>query len=80
MIHLWLKHYVYNRVSIPGKPAGIRENMATFIVSAFWHGFYPFYYVMFFFCAFLTELAKEIYRSRIFFRWIPYRLKCVLAK
>jgi lysophospholipid acyltransferase len=80
MIHLWLKNYVYNRVMVKGRKAGFRESMATMIVSAFWHGFYPFYYVMFFFCTFLNELAKEIFRSRIFFRPIPSKLKCVLAK
>lgn len=80
MIHLWLKHYVYNRVIIPGKRPGLKENMATFIVSAFWHGFYPFYYVMFFFCAIFNELCKEIYRSRYLFRFIPYPLSSILAK
>lgn len=80
MIHLWLKHYVYNRVATPGKRAGFKENMTVFIISAFWHGFYPFYYVMFFFSAFFNELAKEIYRSRVFFKFIPYPLNCILAK
>ena len=55
------------------------NNLAVFITSAFWHGFYPFYYVMFFFSAILSELAKDIYRSRILFRWIPYPLNCILA-
>jgi hypothetical protein len=43
----------------------------TFIVSAFWHGFYPFYYVMFFVAAILGELTKDLYKSRIFFAFIP---------
>lgn len=55
------------------------NNLAVFITSAFWHGFYPFYYVMFFFSAILSELAKDIYRSRILFRWIPYPLNSILA-
>lgn len=66
-IHLWLKHYVYNRTLVKGKRPGMMNNMAVFICSAFWHGFYPFYYVMFFFCALLGELSKDIYRSRVFF-------------
>ncbi len=53
--------------------------MAVFITSAFWHGFYPFYYVMFFFAAILSELVKDIYRSRILFRWIPYPVNSILA-
>ncbi len=55
------------------------NNFAVFITSAFWHGFYPFYYVMFFFSAILGEIAKDIYRSRILFRWIPYPLNSILA-
>ena len=45
--------------------------MATLLISAFWHGFYPFYYFMFAQAAMLVECAKEIYRARIFFDWIP---------
>jgi lysophospholipid acyltransferase len=80
MIHVWLKHYVYNRVIIPGKKPGMRENLATFIISAFWHGFYPFYYIMFFLCAFFAELTKEIYRSRVFFRNIPSPINSLMAQ
>ena len=45
--------------------------MSTFIVSAFWHGFYPFYYVMFFFAAVLNEISKDLYKARYLFRVIP---------
>lgn len=80
MIHIWLKHYVYNRTLVNGQKPGLVNSMAVFIVSAFWHGFYPFYYVMFFFCAFLGELAKDVYRSRIYFSFIPHPLSSILAK
>lgn len=43
-----------------------------FGVSAFWHGFYPFYYFMFFQCACIVELSKDIYRARALFSWVPY--------
>jgi len=36
-----------------------------------WHGFYPFYYIMLFFCAVSIELAKDIYRAKFLFRFIP---------
>lgn len=36
----WLQHYVYERV-----PAF--KMLATYFISAFWHGFYPGYYLMF---------------------------------
>ena len=41
------------------------------LISAFWHGFYPFYYVMFFNAALFVELSKDIYRSRILFQGMP---------
>lgn len=78
-IHLWLKYYIYNRTLVPGKRPGLMNNMAVFITSAFWHGFYPCYYMIFFFAAILSELAKDIYRSRILFRWIPHPLSSILA-
>jgi len=43
----WLKNYVYLRVTPRGKKPGFRSAMATFITSAFWHGFYPGYYLTF---------------------------------
>ena len=54
--------------------------MSTFIVSAFWHGFYPFYYVMFFFAAIMNEVAKDLYKSRIIFsKFIPKELHWFVA-
>lgn len=55
----------------PGKKAGLFETMVTFGVSAMWHGLYPFYYIMFFFCALIVELSKEVYRSRALFSFLP---------
>ena len=43
-------------------------------VSAVWHGFYPYYYYMFFLCALLVELTKDVYRARILFSFIPQSL------
>ena len=59
------------RLVKPGKRPGAFENMVTFMVSAFWHGFYPFYYVMFFFAGIMSELAKDIFKARILFSFIP---------
>jgi len=50
--------------------------MATFVVSAFWHGFYSSYYVMFVFAAILSEVNKDIFKSKILFSryfFYPYR-------
>jgi len=61
-----------------GKPT-LAISLGTFAVSAFWHGFYPFYYVMFFMSAVFVELAKDIYRCRILFNFIPEVLRHPLA-
>jgi lysophospholipid acyltransferase len=78
-VHLWLKFYVMGRLCAPGKRPGAFENMMTFIVSAFWHGFYPFYYVLFFFAALLVEVSKDIFKARYLFRFIPSVLRPVVA-
>ena len=70
-VHLWLKRHVQERVLQPGKKAGLKETMITFTISAIWHGLYPFYYIMFFYCALIVELSKEIFRSRSLFSFIP---------
>jgi lysophospholipid acyltransferase len=61
-----------------GKPT-LAVSLGTFAISAFWHGFYPFYYVMFFMSALFVELAKEVYRCRILLSFIPEGLRHPLA-
>lgn len=53
--------------------------MITFIVSAFWHGVYPFYYPMFFNAAILNEINKDLYRMWFVFAWIPTPLRLFLC-
>ena len=53
--------------------------MLTFLVSAFWHGFYPFYYIMFFLAAVLSEVAKDIFKARSLFSFIPGPLRHLLG-
>jgi len=48
-------------------------------VSAFWHGFYPFYYFMFFNLVFMVELSKDIYRSKALFSFMPNWAQVFLA-
>ena len=43
----WLRHYVYERISTPGKKSGFFERTATLAFSALWHGFEPGFYVSF---------------------------------
>ena len=55
--HRWLRRYVYDRVPLP-----ILRLPTTFLISAFWHGFYPGYYLSFLSSVALTESARAIRR------------------
>ena len=55
----WLRNYKYMRVTPKGKKPGFRASLATFETSAFWHGFYPGYYLSFVLAAFLQTIAKS---------------------
>jgi len=54
----WLRNYVYLRVTPKGKKPGFRASLATFVTSAFWHGFYPGYYLTFVLASFFQTIAK----------------------
>lgn len=55
----WLRNYIYLRVTPRGKKPGFRASMATFVTSAFWHGFYPGYYLSFILASFVQTVAKS---------------------
>jgi lysophospholipid acyltransferase len=59
----WLRNYMYLRVTPRGKKPGFRASMATFVTSAFWHGFYPGYYLTFVLASFVQTVAKS---------WLPW--------
>jgi lysophospholipid acyltransferase len=59
----WLRNYMYLRVTPKGKKPGFRASLATFVTSAFWHGFYPGYYLSFILAAFVQTVAKSKYES-----------------
>ncbi|PLB49501.1 MBOAT family protein [Aspergillus steynii IBT 23096] len=58
----WLRNYVYLRVTPKGKKPGFRASLATFATSAFWHGFYPGYYLTFVLGSFIQTGAKNFRR------------------
>lgn len=43
-INTWLRHYVYLRISPPGKKPSSAAVMWTYVMSSLWHGFHPGYY------------------------------------
>lgn len=55
----WLRNYMYLRVTPKGKKPGFRASLATFVTSAFWHGFEPGYYMAFVLAAFIQTVAKS---------------------
>jgi lysophospholipid acyltransferase len=57
----WLRNYMYLRVTPRGKKPGFRASMATFVTSAFWHGFYPGYYLSFVLASFVQTVAKSLF-------------------
>lgn len=58
----WLRNYIYLRVTPKGKKPGFRASLATFGTSAFWHGFYPGYYLTFLTASFTQTVAKNCRR------------------
>jgi lysophospholipid acyltransferase len=55
----WLRNYIYLRVTPKGKKPGFRASMATFVTSAFWHGFESGYYMSFVLASFIQNVAKS---------------------
>lgn len=50
---------MYLRVTPKGQKPGFRATLATFVTSAFWHGFYPGYYLAFVLASFVQTAAKN---------------------
>ncbi|OQR96113.1 lysophospholipid acyltransferase [Thraustotheca clavata] len=73
-VALWLNTYVYQRVALKkGKPTAF-STLASFLVSALWHGLAPGYYIFFIMGALYIEVAKHIRRRyRSFFHYTEDR-------
>lgn len=56
---VWLRKYIYERVQSKNPQIPL---LATYVTSAFWHGFYPGYYLFFLSGGVLTEIAREARR------------------
>lgn len=55
--NLWLRRYVYDRA-----PLGVNLYF-TYLISAFWHGFYPGYYIFFMSIAICTNVHRSVRRT-----------------
>jgi lysophospholipid acyltransferase len=75
-IQTWLRRYVFFRicredeVRLKPKKAALASNL-TFMVSAFWHGFYPSFYLCFFQLFLVQNVSKSIFTWKHAFKWIP---------
>lgn len=66
----WLRYYVYTRIgpieahnrSVEKRP-GLANMLGTFAISAFWHGFYPGYYLMWSVMAIAQSTATAMHKK-----------------
>lgn len=56
----WLRECVYKRLARQGRKPGFKSTMATFVTSAFWHGFNPTYYITFLLGGFVQSLGRKV--------------------
>jgi len=70
-IQRWLKTCFY----LPGldilKLSPARAGLLTMIISAFWHGFYPTYYLAFFAFHYMIQTEKQIYKCPPLRKFFP---------
>ncbi|KAJ2390296.1 Lysophospholipid acyltransferase [Coemansia sp. RSA 2611] len=63
----WLRHHVYLRLAsqqaAAKSRASTRATVLTFLVSAWWHGFYPGYYLTFVLAALAANAARILRRN-----------------
>ncbi len=73
-VHLWLKYNLFLRLlNVEHKMLKNNTAMAsliTFMVSAFWHGFYPIYYVFFFQFYILEQICEFLEKDYDLFRYM----------
>lgn len=78
----WLRHYVYERLSPPGKKPTFINMIVTQTVSGIWHGLFPGYWLFFITSAFMFDASKQIYRYertwrpavQNFLPWVAFKM------
>lgn len=82
-VHNWLYHYVYIRVTPEGKKPGLLASMATFLVSAIWHGYWPGFYLTFVLSSLVHVVAKGMHPTFLCPKRLPlahYEIKLVMVR
>jgi lysophospholipid acyltransferase len=70
-IQKWLKNCFYLPSQEALKFSAYQASLLTFVVSAFWHGFYPTYYFSFVAWNFVLEAEKMVYKCPALFAFFP---------
>lgn len=78
-VHVWLKHYVQERIVEQGKRPNSTQYLTIFMISAFWHGFYPLYYAAFAFAITVSFHHKDVYGCWYLFKDIPTPIRTVVC-
>ncbi|CAD8195851.1 unnamed protein product [Paramecium octaurelia] len=53
--------------------------LLTFVLSAYWHGFFIAYYVFFIEWAIFNEITKQVYRAKDKFKFIPIPIQKIIC-
>jgi lysophospholipid acyltransferase len=74
-VHMWLKYYVFLRMVKRDQRNSLTPILATFVVSAVWHGFYPGYFMFFISSGLNDYMFKQGEKIYILFEWMPVFIK-----
>mmetsp|Transcript_12712 Transcript_12712/g.23706 ORF Transcript_12712/g.23706 Transcript_12712/m.23706 type:complete len:343 (+) Transcript_12712:347-1375(+) len=77
-VTMWLRKYIYFRVISAYPKARALAQFATLMASAFWHGFYPAYYIFFINIFFLNDLVGMVVSRNFKVPW-PVKVLAGLA-
>ena len=70
-VQTWLKKCVYLRVYDNNPKKATLATYSTFLVSAFWHGFYLAYYIAFIQFALIINVTRYIFKAQSKFERLP---------
>ena len=74
-VHMWLKYYIFMRMLKKDQRGSLTPILATFVVSAVWHGFYPGYFMFFVASGLNDYMFKQGEKIYVLFEWMPISLK-----
>ena len=78
-VHIWIKYYVSERLIGVGKRPTSLQYFIIFMTSAFWHGFYPNFYIAFSVAVFSSFVHKDIYGMWYLVRAVPRPIRIAVC-